>query len=238
MLSQLIFTAEDKEMSKQKKEKKIQSKGKKVGRPKGSKNKKDKSKDLAPTFRLLKEQITKVKQLFKLNIKHFVGDGKYGNNTCLNICKEFSIFLISKLQYNSELYFQNTEPYKGIGRRKKYGDRLNYENIPMEYLVKEEVSEKEIIKTYQMTVLSKSFDDKLNIVIIQKIIDKKVSHVIFFSTDLKLDYQKIIDYYSSRFQIEFNFRDAKEFWGLEDFMNVKKDAVHNAANLAFFMVNL
>ncbi|MBH8576368.1 IS4 family transposase, partial [Nostocaceae cyanobacterium CENA369] len=48
----------------------------------------------------------------------------------------------------------------------------------------------------------------------------------------------IIDYYKLRFQIEFNFRDAKQFWGLEDFMNLSQTAVTNAANLAFFMVNL
>ncbi|BAZ36686.1 transposase (plasmid) [Calothrix sp. NIES-4101] len=48
----------------------------------------------------------------------------------------------------------------------------------------------------------------------------------------------VIDYYSLRFQIEFNFRDAKQFWGLEDFMNVGKNAVTNAANLSFFMVNV
>jgi putative transposase len=32
--------------------------------------------------------------------------------------------------------------------------------------------------------------------------------------------------------------DAKQFWGLEDFMNFSQNAVTNAANLAFFMVNL
>jgi putative transposase len=41
-----------------------------------------------------------------------------------------------------------------------------------------------------------------------------------------------------RFQIEFNFRDAKQFWGLEDFMNVTQNTVTNAVNLSFFMVNL
>ena len=105
-------------------------------------------------------------------------------------------------------------------------------------MFKEEIKEKEITRTYQMVLLNPSFDDKLNVVIVQKIIEKKIVHVIFFSTDLELDYQKIIDYYSSRFQIEFNFRDAKEFWGLEDFMNIKKDAVENAANLSMFMVNV
>jgi putative transposase len=35
------------------------------------------------------------------------------------------------------------------------------------------------------------------------------------SSDLKLSSEKIIDYYKLRFQIEFNFRDAKQFWGLK-----------------------
>ena len=50
---------------------------------------------------------------------------------------------------------------------------------------------------------------------------KKTTHTILFSTDLKQEYDKIIDYYSLRFQIEFNFRDAKQFFGLEDFMHPK-----------------
>ena len=36
---------------------------------------------------------------------------------------------------------------------------------------------------------------------------------------------------------EFNFRDAKQFWGLEDFMNISPTAVTNAASLSLFMVN-
>jgi putative transposase len=48
----------------------------------------------------------------------------------------------------------------------------------------------------------------------------------------------LIDYYVLRFQIEFNFRDAKQFWGLEDFMNTSETGVTNAANLSFFMVNV
>jgi putative transposase len=35
-----------------------------------------------------------------------------------------------------------------------------------------------------------------------------------------------------------NFRDAKQYWGLEDFMNVTPTGVTNAANLALFMVNV
>ncbi|MFI3198946.1 MAG: IS4 family transposase, partial [Methylococcaceae bacterium] len=37
-------------------------------------------------------------------------------------------------------------------------------------------------------------------------------------------------------QIEFNFRDAKQYWGLEDFMSVNEIQVSNAANFPLFMV--
>ena len=50
------------------------------------------------------------------------------------------------------------------------------------------------------------------------------------SSDLDLPYGTLIDYNCLRFQIEFNFRDAKQYWGLDDFMNVKETAVTDAAS--------
>lgn len=66
-----------------------------------------------------------------------------------------------------------------------------------------------------------------NVVIIAKTNQRTgaQAHVCLFSSDLELAYDKLIDYYSLRFQIEFNFRDAKQFWGLEDFMNTKETYV-------------
>ena len=240
LINQLIYTESEKENLKKAKEKrknKIKIKNK-VGRPKGSKNKIKENKTLVPTFRLLEEQLESLMNVLKIRVKYFLGDGKYANSTVLRLCKKYGLLLISKLQNNSALFFEYKGYYKGRGRKRIYGKKLDYTNIPLEYLVKEEVEENKITRTYQMELLSKSFDDKLNVVIIQKIIDKKVSHVIFFSNDLTLEYEKIIDFYSLRFQIEFNFRDSKEFWGLSDFMNTKKIRVHNASNLAFFMCNL
>ena len=37
---------------------------------------------------------------------------------------------------------------------------------------------------------------------------------IYFSTDLDMEARDIIEYYRTRFQIEFCFRDAKQFTGL------------------------
>jgi len=59
-----------------------------------------------------------------------------------------------------------------------------------------------------------------------------------FSSDVQLNPEKLVDYYSLRFQIEFNFRDAKQHFGLEDFMTTTKVGAENAANLSFMMILL
>src|SRR5699024_10324465 len=39
-------------------------------------------------------------------------------------------------------------------------------------------------------------------------------HKLYFSTDTKMDWRNVLDYYRSRFQIEFLYRDGKQFTGL------------------------
>ena len=41
-------------------------------------------------------------------------------------------------------------------------------------------------------------------------------HKIYFSTDLDMSDKDIIEYYRTRFQIEFCFRDSKQFTGLNN----------------------
>lgn len=69
-----------------------------------------------------------------------------------------------------------------------------------------------------MPLWHKKFAELINIVVMVKINLKthKRAHVVLFSSDLSLGYENLIDYYRLRFQIEFNFRDAKQYWGLED----------------------
>jgi len=175
-----------------------------------------------------------------IHVKYGVLDGAFGHNDALKMVKLGGLHLISKLKKNSNLYFPYEGEYSGKGAPKKYGNKINYKYIPTKFLKKSTC--KNSIKTdiYQMAMLHKLFSQQLNIVIVVKenLKTKARDFVILFSSDLDLDYKKLIDYYKLRFQIEFNFRDAKQYWGLEDFMNIKETPVNNAVNLAFFMVNV
>ena len=108
-----------------------------------------------------------------------------------------------------------------------------------QYLYQSRTEKDWCLDYYQLQVLHKEFAVPVNVVIIVKtnVKTQEQGHVILFSTHLNLKGEKLVELYSLRFQIEFNFRDAKQFWGLEDFMNVSSTAVTNAVNIAFFMVN-
>ena len=175
-----------------------------------------------------------------LQLNYLVMDGKFGNNNALQMTLQTGMHLISKLRYDSALYFRHEGPYSGNGRPRKYGDRVDYDNLPMRYLKAIKVEKEIWTSVYALEMLHKEFAQALNVIIMVRtnMQTGARARVILFSSDLQLTHEQIIEYYRLRFQIEFNFRDAKQYWGLEDFMNVKETAVTNAANLSLFMVNV
>ena len=131
-------------------------------------------------------------------------------------------------------------PYQGRGRPAIYGEKFNPKEIDSTYRVSSQTQGNITTEVYQIECRHKRFPDPLNVVCLRKTDAKtqETSHVLLFSSDLALAAETLIDYYSLRFQIEFNFRDAKQFWGLDDFMNIKEIPVNTAANLSMFMVHV
>lgn len=225
-----------------KSKKKKKGKGKR-GRPKGSKNKNRRDVELPEHLKQMQKWLRAVLQLLEaagIRVSYFLFDGAFGNNNSLQMVRGCGLHLISKLRRDSALYHPFTGEQKKRGARRKYGNKLDYKKLPEAYRVSE-VEEKGILtEVYQMQMWHKLFPDLLNIVIIAKtnLESKKRVHIVLFSSDLTLKATDLLHYYRLRFQIEFNFRDAKQFWGLEDFMNVNERPVYNAANLAMFMVSV
>jgi putative transposase len=212
------------------------------GRPRGSRNRVRRDVALTAPQRFLQDAIQSLLVLVgsDLNLAYLVYDGALGHHAGVQLTRQCGLHLISKLRYDSALYFPYDGPYAGRGPRKKYGRRLDYTQLP-EHCRQASTMEGDIrTDTYHMIVRHKKFADPLNVVILLKTNRKtrRSAHVLLFSSDLGLPWSDLVEYYSLRFQIEFNFRDAKQFWGLDDFMAIKERPVINAANLSLFMVNI
>jgi len=211
------------------------------GRPKGSKNHAKSAPTLSADLLLLQSQLRVVlSRISMLPVRYLVLDGFFGTYPTSWVVRDCGLHLISKLRHNAALYLPYVGPKPKRGPTPRYGDKLDYKVLPEHARCSSVTEGRFVIDTYQMTVGHKDFPDLLNVVVLVKTDTRnhKSSHVVLFSTDLSLTAAQIVDYYSLRFQIEFNFRDAKQYWGLEDFMNISDIAVTNAVNLAFLMVNL
>ena len=220
---------------------KVKLEPRRVGRPKGSKNKTDDK----PTLSVELLRIQPMLQAFLailvgvVSVQYLALDGHFGNYPSAWMVVQTGLHLISKLRHDAALYEPFTGKYSGRGPHPKYGEKVDVHTLNKKYLKSDIVEEGFRTQIYQATLLNKEFAFPLNVVVILKtnLSTQAQAHVILFTTDVKLSYEKVVDFYSLRFQIEFNFRDAKQYWGLDDFMNVKEVAVTNAANLSFFMVN-
>src|SRR6266478_1556514 len=212
------------------------------GRPKGSKNKPKADVTFTPELVRITGWLEALLTLIAgvVSLTYLVLDGHFGNHNALQMARQSNLHLISKLRCDAALYFPYTGPYAGRGPRRKYGRKVDYDHIPEQYLKETTVEGHIQTRLYQAHLLHKEFAQPLNVVIITKthLQTQARGHVVLFSSDLELAYASLVDYYGLRFQIEFNFRDAKQYWGLEDFMNVTPTGVTNAANLSLFMVNV
>lgn len=214
----------------------------KPGRPKGSTTKAKMAGELTGELTRIQTLLqTLLKRIDKLiPLSYLVLDGHFGNANAMQMVLGCQLELISKLRADSALYLPYEGPYAGRGPRRIYGDKLDPRALPERYL--RQTTREGALETriYQLTARHKTFGQALNIVVLVKTNThtKAQAHVILFSSDLSIAFDKLIEYYCLRFQLEFNFRDAKQYWGLEDFMNTSETAVTNAANLSLFMVNL
>ena len=212
------------------------------GRPKGSKNR---DKTDVVIIGVLKQLQMMIKTLLSkvrgsIQLRYLVLDGYFGHNNALQMTRQCDLHLISKLRSDAALFLQPTDEKEGPGRPQIYGERFNPQQIDPKYRISIQTDGNIRTEIYQIHLRNRKFPELLNIVCLLKtnLKTKQQSHILLFSSDLALDAENMIDYYSLRFQIEFNFRDAKQYWGLQDAMNVNKIPVNNAANLSMFMVSV
>src|SRR6185295_7241530 len=84
-----------------------------------------------------------------------------------------------------------------------------------------------------------SLQHKLRVVVLVNRQDPhKLRFTVLASTDLALDGRKLVEFYGARFQIEFLFRDSKQFTGLTDCQARAEAALDFHFNASLATLNL
>ena len=117
-----------------------------------------------------------------LSVTYLVLDGHFGNHHALHMARQCGLHLISKLRCDTALYLPSTGPYAGRGPRRKYGHKVQYDHLPVQYLKETTVEGHIETRLYQMQVLHKAFAHPLNVVILAKtnLRTQVRAHVILF----------------------------------------------------------
>jgi hypothetical protein len=167
-------------------------------------------------------------------------DGHCGNHNAWQMARQSTLHLMSKRRYAAALSFPDTGSDAGRGPRRKDGSKVDDDHLPGAYLKAPTVEGHRQTRLDQMPLLHKEFVHPLHGVSIAKtnLCTQAHAHGVLLSSDLALAYASLVDYDGLRFQLAWNFRDAKQSWGLEDFMTVTPTGVTNAATLSLFLVHV
>jgi len=182
------------------------------------------------------EHLQRTARYFPEAVRHGVADGFYAKEKFVTGVVSLGYHLISKLRLDARLLYLYEGEQKRRGRPRKYAGRVNIERLNRFELVS---TDEPFITLYTKAVWSVSLKRVVRVVIlVNRKEKKKPRFAVLFSTDTELSASTIYRYYKARFQIEFLFRDAKQFAGFSDCQARSKEAMHFHFNASVATVNL
>jgi len=143
------------------------------------------------------------------SLRYVVSDGFYSKIKWVEGVINLKLEAIGKLRRDANLRYLNQEEYSGRGRPRKYGKKVDLTDYSSFKLIAQLSNGTTL---YSAVVWSISLKRQIRIVYLLN--KASSSYAVLFCTHLELDACSIYLYYKSRFQIEFLFRDSKQFTGL------------------------
>ena len=149
-------------------------------------------------------------------VRHLVGDGFYSKRKWVDGVTEVGLEVIGKLRQDANLKYLYEGPQKQKGARRKYDGKVSLAER-FRWRAHGKVDPDVDTYLYSAIVWSVSLKRKIQVVyLINCKHPERPCFALLFSTDLALDPFQLYRAYKARFQIEFIFRDAKQFTGLTD----------------------
>lgn len=176
------------------------------------------------------------KQLLGMGITYLAVDAYYFKTKFVSAVTATGLQIVGKLRSDADLRWLYTGPYSGRGRPKIYDGKVHFHKDLHRFTHVGSLKTGEEIWT--ATVHSKCLKSQIRVVMLRIQRANKTGIALLYSTDTELEAMTIVKYYKARFQIEFIFRDAKQYTGLMDCQSRCKEAIHNHINGSFTALNL
>ncbi len=175
-----------------------------------------------------------------VSLTSLVLDGHCGTHNAWPMARPSTLPLLSTLRGDAARDFPSTGPSAGRGPRRTDGRKVDDTHLPEQSRIATTVEGSINTCVSQAQRLHKECAHPFTVVIIVKttLPTQAHAHVILFRRALTRAAASLVDSSRLRCHIALNFRDAKQSWGLEDFMNVTPPGVTHAAHLSLFMVHV
>ena len=143
--------------------------------------------------------------------------------------------VVSRLRHDAALYYLwDGEPTGNPGRPRVKGGKIDFKNIDKSNIAILD-TDKSNGQVYALKAWCKFLHRQISLVIH---ILPKGGHWLYFSTDESMSGRDVMEYYCTRFQIKFYFRDEKQFVGLTDCLAYDTRKLDFAFNSSFTAVNV
>lgn len=173
--------------------------------------------------------------------QYLVVDGAYSKKKFIDGATSEGFDVISRLRKDANLrYLHQPSPnfVKGRGRPRKYDGKVDCKNPDFsKFEFVENLNEH--ISLYRATLYSISLKRNIQLLYLNRQnAAGKNTYVMLYCTDLKINPKTIYHYYAARFQIEFTYRDAKQYTGLTHCQARGQQQLHFHFNMSLTALNL
>jgi len=150
-------------------------------------------------------------------VKYHCVDGYYAKKKYIAEVVRLDLHAITKLRSDADCWFLYTGPHpKRRGARRKYDGKVNFQDLSR-FEDLGTMEDEPHLHLYTAVVWHKTLRRRLRLVVLLNRKDPaKPRFIVLGSTDPELNGHKLVELYAARFQIEFLFRDSKQFTGLLD----------------------
>jgi hypothetical protein len=160
------------------------------------------------------EQLKQTVADLPTRVQYLAVDGFYSKQKFVDGVLALDLHLIGKLRQDANLRYLYKGAQKHRGAKRKYDGKVDLADLSRWTHVRQIEPE---LNLYTVVVWHVTLKRQVRIAgLVDTRKPGKTGYVLLFSSDVNLEAELILKYYKARFQIEFIFRDAKQFTGLCD----------------------